>query len=212
MHARKSFYSWIACFVFVFAAHVGTANAASDRMVITGSGGVVLFDNSMPETSTAGPETSLTFTGGPANVVPPPVPPLSVIGAGGVSVIVLTEPASEPPDPTEPPIIISGPNGPITVSDVLVSNAGAAAPQFISLLSDGDPQLAGLTSLPAGAVLLPETGLLQDVTSLISPLPTTFGPITVQVQSDVVPEPGTLLLLGSGLAGLAAVGARRRRV
>jgi PEP-CTERM motif len=209
MQARKSFYSWTACFVFVFAAHVGTANAASDRMVITGSGGVVLFDNSMPETGTAGTETSLTFTGGPSNTLPPPVPPLSVIGAGGVSVIVLTEPASEPPDPTEPP---TGPSGPITVSDVLVSNAGATAPQFISLLSDGDPQLVGLTSLPAGAVLLPETGLLQDVTSLISPLPTTFGPITVQVQSDVVPEPGTLLLLGSGLAGLAAVGARRRRV
>jgi hypothetical protein len=69
-----------------------------------------------------------------------------------------------------------------------------------------------LTPATPGVSISPETGALQDFTAVLAPAGNPFGPITVQVQSDIVPEPGTLLLLGAGLAGLAAVGALRKHV
>jgi hypothetical protein len=57
-----------------------------------------------------------------------------------------------------------------------------------------------------------ETGQLQDTTSLFV---TSSGfPFHVVIQSDPteVPEPGTVFLLGSGLAGLVVIGRRLRCV
>jgi hypothetical protein len=47
--------------------------------------------------------------------------------------------------------------------------------------------------------IIPETGKLEDVTSLVGGLNSPLGPVQVAVQSDA-PEPELLMLLGSALA------------
>jgi len=197
----------------VLIAHAQTANAApnqpilnSDAMVVLSPNGTVLFNNFTQDLTG---ETTLTFTpGNPNNVLPPPLPPGTAITVPGANVIVLTEPAGEPPDPTEPPVTISG----RTVSDILIStlaNPSGAQP-FLMLVSDF-ADLQQITSLPANAVILqeplPEAPI--DVTPFLSV--GSLGPVNVTILSDAVPEPGTFLLLSAGLAGLAAVGTRRHR-
>jgi len=214
MCAREFFRFCTLTLVAAFTVHAGSAKAASDRLLITSPSGGVLFDNSMPDAGTAGPETTLTFTGAPTNTLPPPLPPPAAITTPGADVIVLTEPAGEPPDPTEPPVTISGPTGPVVVSDIIISTLGipaGAAPPFVMLASDFQ-DLQQITSLPPNARIMsepfPEAPL--TLTGLAGTGPGgPFGPISVVVQSDAVPEPGTVLLLGSGLIALVAVGARR---
>jgi len=178
-------------------------NLLSDRMVVTSPAGVTIYDNSMPETpSPTAPESSLTFAGGPANVAPPiPIP--TAITIPGVSIVVLTEAA---PDPTEPPLVLPIPGGQVLVSDVIVSTftatAGTSVPPFVTLLSDGDPVLDQILSSLVGnpnLKIIPETGKLEDVTSLVGGLNSPLGPVQVAVQSDA-PEPELLMLLGSALA------------
>ena len=216
MHASRALSVSILSLALALTGLIGTARAASDRMVITDSAGVAIFDNSIVEAPATGAETSLTFAGGPASV-PPPIPISSAITIPGVSIVVLTEPAGTAAEPGEPPLILPGPNGDVFVSDLVVStlaDQAAGAPPFVSLLSDGDPELQSIIPILAtipGIHFLVETGQLQDLTTLVTgPVPGPFGPISVFVQSDVVPEPGTLLLMGLGLASFAFTRSRRR--
>jgi hypothetical protein len=185
----------------------------SDRMVITtiGAAPVVIFDHSIPEPPTVG-ETTLVFDGTATPGTPAIAPPAAVTMVG-TKVVFLTEPAGSVPDPGETPITVPGPNGPVVLSDVVLSTAAiAGVPPQVMLVSDGDPNLAliatALPNFPTPPSFLAETGALQDVTSLLGLSGTTqFGPITVQVASDV-PEPAALSLLV--LAGVPALLRRRR--
>jgi hypothetical protein len=178
--------------------------------------GAVVFDNSIPEVVTAG-EPPLVFGGGPAPVAPA-VPPATAITFPGVSLVLLTEPAGEPLDPGETPIIIPTSTGPQILSDAVISTLGnAQLPPQIMLVSDGGGDLQAIATDLANVPVLPpiitETGSLQDVSALLglSTAGSPFGPpIDVQVQSDVtVPEPASLSVLGIGAWALLARRSKR---
>jgi hypothetical protein len=216
MYASRALSVSILSFAFALAGLIGTAGAASDRLVITDPSGVSIFDNSISEVPATGAESSLTFAGGPAPV-PPPIPISSAITIPGIGIVVLSEPPGTAPEPGETPLVLPGPNGDVFVSDLVVSTLvgnTAGVPAFVTLLSDGDPELQTLVPILAtipGIHFLVETGQLQDLTALVTgPVPGPFGPISVFVQSDVVPEPETLLLLGVSLASLGFTRSRRR--
>ena len=154
-------------------------------------------------TSSAAPETGSGSALIRPGTSPSPLTP-------GITFAVLTEPVTDPLGPR--------------ISDILrltASQPGQDANGLFQLItvdffSDGFPGFD--TIIPAGAVpaSTAETGALQDVTSLLG---ISFPTQNVQVfaQSDlatpeVLPEPATLILLGSGLAGLVGGLARRARV
>ena len=148
---------------------------------------------------------------------PPAVCPPSFRRAfPGVSYVILTEPSGEPPDPTElPPVFVPPSTTQVRVSDLLIDGTGiTSGPPFIALVSDNNPDLATYVgAIPAAAIvsIVAETGALQDLSGLLAPppaFPAPIGPVIVAVQSDVVPEPCTLVLVALGAVPMLI--ARRR--
>lgn len=194
---RSLFVYFLLSLAIAFVIHVGSARAASDRMVITDlNSGAILSDQTLDEASET---NSLSFDVGFAGVP--------------VSAVFLLEPVGEPSDPTEgSPILLPGTDR--VVSDVIAFRHNSIDPlaHSIVFLSDSAApnikeaiqSLLGL-SYPGGSSAIDETCDLQDLTQLLGTAAIGWG---VQVQSDVVPEPGTFLLLGAGLVGIAA---KRRR-
>jgi len=174
-----------------------TSSTCSDVMIVN-QGTATIYNQAMPEGAAPNSETSLVFQQAP------PIAPTS-------NYVILLEPSNEPPDPTETPVNWPGVG---QVSDVIVGDfqSAPAAGPGVEFISDGDPQLQQIVNqIQAGAfpnvTFLTETGALQDVSGPLGS--STFG-LQVLVQSDVVPEPSTLLLLAGGLAGIAASSRRLR--
>jgi len=169
----------------------------SDQMLIT-SGSTVVFNQQIVEpTSPALLETPLVY-GHPFLVS-------SLTNLLAVKVVALTEPPNSVLDGTEIPVTL--PSGSkVMLSDVVISVPGTLTglnmTGSVILVSDGDPNLSRIAGMMPGAwsnvTVMPETGSLQDVTSALA-----ITDVDVQVLSDVevVPEPGTVALLGGGLLG-----------
>jgi hypothetical protein len=93
-------------------------------------------------------------------------------------------------------------------------------PAIISVLANFTSDSENVTTFPpAGFPTVPETGGMQNLSGNFViqtaaggfapfPLP---GNLVIQVQSDLVPEPPGLVLLGSGALALVAVAVRRKR-
>jgi hypothetical protein len=86
-------------------------------------------------------------------------------------------------------------------------NSTISTPALPGGFAHGPASLTTSTAQPSGAVQL--VTVSKVFTSLTGAYPEI--PMTGVLTLHFVPEPGTLLLLGSGVAGLAAYGRRRRR-
>jgi hypothetical protein len=197
----------------------GAAILSDELVVLTPPGGPPAADILIPETPSTGPGTEPSALYAPTTTLTGTVAPgtlLGLIPPGGVAgetFVILSEPRGEPIDPTElPPVTFSGPNGPVVVSDLLISGIAGGNTPFIALVSDNNPDLATIVGgIPPTAPIpiLPETGLPQDVSVFTAAV---FPGATVLVRSDVsVPEPSSIVIM-LGFAGIGLIGIVRRHV
>jgi hypothetical protein len=183
--------------VLALAAPVAKALPESDRLRIERLGtGDVLFDQTIPDAPPY--ETSMFF----AEVIT--WDPHCCLSA---TALILTRPPGEPPGAN--PVFVPGTT--LVASDVVTFNIWASFPNWVIetfYFDDDDAMFSQLVEFyGSGATLLEKTGELQDVTSLLG---SDRGDWRIVIQSTVIPEPGTGLLVTMGLLGLAA--RRKRRV
>jgi hypothetical protein len=86
------------------------------------------------------------------------------------------------------------------------ANSTISVPALPGGFAHGPASLTSSTAQPSGALQL--VTVSKVYTSLMAAWPET--PLTAVLTLQFVPEPGTLLLLGSGVAVLAAYGHRKR--
>jgi hypothetical protein len=177
----------------------GFKSAKADRLLITTLGtGAVLFDETTPQPGEG--ERALTYV----TAVP--------VYGGGVErhAVILTAPPGAPPG--ENPIFVPGTSLiALDLVEFVIERPDVCCPWIFDLflIPDGAP---GFESILVGeaphASLVEATGGLQDLTSLLQ---SDKAGWRVQVQSEVIPEPGAGLLVAMGLLGLAYRQRRQRR-
>ena len=93
---------------------------------------------------------------------------------------------------------------PLTLADIEGTTGGNTIP-----LVDRLVELHGLANVPAAAAILNGTPAPAGTLVYDPEMPVAAG--RIQLAGTAIPEPGTLVLLGGGLAALSAARARRRR-
>jgi hypothetical protein len=126
----------------------------------------------------------------------------------GVFTVLFADPANEPPQPGETPIVVTLPGfGTFNLSDAVINTAGTTQvpPQLLFLSDLGNTDLQEVANNVANATnltILTETGSAQNISANLGPL-SAYGSPQVLFTSDVeVPEPASLSLLAAGAAGL----------
>ncbi len=160
--------------------------------VVDGNGNIMTDLNGHPAIATIQEGSS-----GPVGfeLVVPDVVPFST--AGSVALV------DVPPDPTTHTAgILDAVN-----AQLFFSTSTVPALLSVSLTSAGVGELGFCPDVGPGTCVV-ETGDLQDVTGALFPGRSVSFRVLVQASSPAVPEPGTLLLLGLGVASIAVV--RRR--
>jgi hypothetical protein len=126
----------------------------------------------------------------------------------GVFTVLFADPATEPPQPGETPIVVTVPGfGTFHLSDAVVNTAGTTQvpPQLLFMSDLGNTDLQEVANNVANATnltIVTETGSAQNISGSLGSL-TAYGSPQVLFTSDVeVPEPESWSLLAAGAAGL----------
>jgi len=181
-----------ALWIVLPAAHAGSVS--SDEVVINGGGIYPNSDVVFPEGPGASEASNVLIGGAPI--------------FGGLHPafnIYLTEPGTN----IVSDHLFNGLTGVAACFAAQPNNQGPGTSDCIYFSSDPSTDAsigAPCTAVGTTSFCIPETGTLQDMTPFITIWnggSGIFGGGSIKVQSDVVPEPSTIIMLGTGLLGLS---------